>query len=69
MGHPMKSIGLAALISFAILTAFKVLPGEISRLSDSEWLLLLLSALAVSIYLITNTYLMSRQLESVSNRK
>lgn len=69
MEHPLKSISIAALISISILAAVRVIPAQIHSLNNSDWLLLLLGALAISVYLLSNTYLMSQQIAANQERK
>lgn len=62
MEKPVKSIGIAALISILGCLGVRELPQHLRHLDNSDWMLILLGALSLTVYLLTNTYLMSRHI-------
>lgn len=62
MDNSVKSIGIAAVISIAGIALLRELPQHLLQFNNSEWLLVALGSLAITVYLLTNTYLMSRHI-------
>lgn len=66
MDNSGKIIGIASLVSIGSLIGISELPKTIAGFNNSEWLLLLLGALSISTYLLSDLYKMSRQMASKS---
>lgn len=62
MDNPVKTIGIAAVISIGGIALLRELPQLLLQFNNSEWLLVALGGLATTVYLLTDTYLMSRHI-------